>query len=121
MHRWRASHSLRLSSVCDPRNATDLRGSPMVLGSRARQGTGHGICRREPELVSKDHCTSLHHRRMSDVERRRDTVHRIALILSPSTWPHPIILFLTVSTENNHSAFPINSRSRCVVVGLADL
>ena len=106
MHRWRAGHIIRLSSVCVTRNAANIRGSTMVLGSRARQSTGHGICRREPELVSKDPRTRLHHSCMCDVERRRGTVRGSAHILPPSAGQHTIILSLTIQTEDNHSMLP---------------
>ena len=77
----------------------------MVLGCRTRQSTGHGIRRREPELVPKCHCTRLHHRRMLDVVRWRCTIRGSAHILPPSAGPHPRILPFTFQAEDNYSTF----------------
>ena len=81
-----ASHLIRLSGLCDSRNAADLRSSAMVLGSRARQKPGHGLCGRELEFVPQDHCTSRHRCRIFDVDYRRGIVYGFTHVLSPSAW-----------------------------------
>ena len=105
MGRRRASLIFRLSSLCDPRNAADLRGSIMVLGSRPRQSTGHSIGRREFELIPKGHRTRLPHHRICNVNFRRGAFRRFAHILPPSAGQHTFILSLLIQTENNHSRF----------------
>lgn len=108
MNRRCASHIFRLSSLCDPRDAADLRSSIMVLGSRPRQSTGHSIGRREPELIPKGHRTGLHHRRMCNVDCRRSTFRRSAHILPPSAGQYTLILSLLIQTENYYSKFQPN-------------
>lgn len=79
----------------------------MVLGRRTCQGTGHGIRRRELELVSRDYRTRLHHHRNLDVDRWRRTVHRTTKLLSPSTRQHPSILSLTLQTKDHHRTYSL--------------
>lgn len=79
----------------------------MVLGSRARQSTGHDIRRREPEFIPQDHRTRLYHHRINDVDNWRGTVRWAANVLPSSARPYSSILFLTAQTEDNHSMFPV--------------
>ena len=93
--------------MCDPGNPAGLRGSSVVLGRRACQGTRHGICRRKSELIPEDHRTHLHCRRCSNVVRRRGTVQRSTQLLSPSTGPYSSLLSLTLQTKDHYCMFTV--------------
>ena len=79
----------------------------MLLERRACQSTGHGVGRREFELISEDHRTGLHDDcGLFNVEPRCGIVRGSANILPSSAGPYSSILLLIIQMGNHRRRVP---------------
>ena len=111
--RWRTSDLLGISGLHHPRDPTNLRRRPLVLGIPTDKINGN---RRFGQFgrgsKSQNHSTCGSHCSLPDVCHRRYVIPRPAEILSSSSWQDALLLHVHLSPQNHPRESPPTLYSR---------